>query len=327
MLSRSPSPLLFLFLLLLGSALGCWRLQPRSPAREPVTLDPGVLSALRPRHPAWGLEFEWVETTAYCTHFVFRFQTYSDSEGDFKSVVGDYYATRTTGGRPAPLLLVSPILAGPVDDYLASRLFSWQATKHGMSTFFLQQEKVILAPDRDGLNLEAWVRENARDNIKALDLIAGLPEVDGSRLGSFGVSLGAIKNVVLVAMERRLRANVMVLAGADLPRILETSQEELVARYLRGRFERDGLHPAEVSAELRRWFFSEPANLAKGIATDRVILFLGRLDNKVPYESGMFLRRELGEPLTHVFLLGHYTAVLGAPWTASKALGWLRERL
>lgn len=287
-----------------------------------------MLDALHPRHAAWGLELELVESSRVYDRYVFRFRTYCDVRSDLETVSGDYYATkRREPGARAPLLLMSPILAGPVDDYLATRFMSSRACRRGLSAFFLHQEKVILDPDRSAVRLQAWLEENCRDYLKALALLSRLPEVDPTRLGSFGVSLGGIKNVLLIAAEKRLRANVLVLAGADLAAMLETSREKLVERYLRGRKERDGLDPEDVAEEIRRWLYLEPGRLAPGIESDRVLLFLGRLDDKVPYGGGLRLRRRLGEPETWILPLGHYTAILAAPWAVEKALGWVVARL
>lgn len=304
----------------------CFHLPREEPGRSPSPVDSALLALLRPRHDAWDLRLESAEETDTYERFVFSFQTYCDYLGDFKTVRGDYYRTRLLGETGAPLVVLSPILAGPVDDYLASRYFSAQACGVGLSTYFLHQEEVILDPDRDAADLEARIRDNIRDNIKALELFCGLRDVDPGRLGSLGISLGGIKNVVLIACEPRLTANVLCLAGADLPRILLESRETLVEEYLARRRQRDGLEPQEVAAEFRRWLRSEPLHLAETICNDRVILFLGRFDDKVPYATGLFLREKLGSPEAYILPLGHYSAVLAAPWTAGVAMDWLLER-
>ena len=85
--------------------------------------------------------------------------------------------------------------------------------------------------------------------------------------------------------------------------------------------------PTAVADEFRRDFRSEPATFAAGVGADRVLLFLGRCDDKVPFESGLLLREKLGKPETYFMPLGHYTSVLAAPWAARVALAWLRARL
>src|SRR5690606_6215060 len=241
-----------------------------------------------PRHDAWGFRLELVETSRRWQRYIFRFETYDDS-GGHHTVRGDWYAPEEAFEEPAPLLVLSPILAGPVDDYRASRFLAKEACKRGISAFFLHQETTILDPTRDALALERRLLENVRDNRKALDLFARRREVDRERLGSFGVSLGAIKNVALIAAEPRLRANVLVLAGGDLARILGESREGLVERYLESRGVA-GAKASTVAQEFRRWIVSEPLVCARAIDPRRVRLYLGRFDNKVPYESGLLLR-------------------------------------
>jgi hypothetical protein len=300
---------------------------PASP-RPPVDLPADVLADYRPRHPGYGLELEpsW-DTGTHHESFAFRFLTYSEMECRPKAVEGRYY--RPPGiprGEKVPLIIIAPILAGAVTDYLECRIFSRWACAAGLATFYLHQEKDILTDARDGVDFEKLIRENIQDNIRALDLFVERPEVDPARLGSLGISLGAIKNVVLIAVEPRLEANVLCLAGADLPRILLRSRERRVERYVEKREEREGLTPDEVAADLERNFQAEPARFAPAIASDRVLLFLGSLDRSVPYDLGLLLREKLGLPDTWIMLAGHYSGILAAPFAANRGFAFFHRR-
>ncbi|MBN1443234.1 MAG: hypothetical protein JXA90_11025 [Planctomycetes bacterium] len=306
---------------------GCSHLAKGEPARAREALDPGLLAELRPLHPGRALGLDLQERGRDHERYVFRFQAYSELEGDFEEVVGDYYRSLRAGSRGAPLVAISPILGGTFDDYLACRYFSRQACARGISTFFLHQETVILDPRRDAVDLEARIRENVRQNLLAVDLLGALGEVDADRLGTFGISLGAIKNVALVASDPRWRASVLCLAGADLPAILTGSRERLVLEYLQARERASGITAAGVAREFQRGFRCDPARLAPAVEPARVLLLLGACDDKVPYAQGLLLRDKLGEPETYILPLGHYTSVVAAPWAASVALGWMRERM
>jgi hypothetical protein len=263
----------------------------------------------------------------YHRSFRFSFSTFSEALGDFRRVEGRFYRSlRVPPAGRGPLVQISPILAGAVNDYLECRVFSRWACEHGLSTFFLEQEEDILIPGRDAIDLERRLRENIQDNIRALDLLVERPDVDPARLGTFGISLGAIKNVVLFAVEPRFTGNVVCLGGADLPRILRESKERRVVLYVRAREEAEGLSAEDVARELQRDFKGEPAVFARGVENDRVLLILGSLDDKVPYATGRILREALGDPETHVVFLGHYTGILAAPFAARKGFAYLRER-
>jgi hypothetical protein len=293
-----------------------------------VDLPPEVLAAYRPRHPGYGLELEpGPDSGTHHESFTFRFRTYSEMECRPKEVDGTFYRPRGLGRRErVPLIVIAPILAGAVTNYLECRVFSRWACAEGMAAFYIHQEKDILTDARDGIGFEKLIRENIQDNIRALDLFLERPEVDPARLGSLGISLGAIKNVVLIAVEPRLTANVLCLAGADVPRILLRSNERRVERYLRRREEREGLTREEIAQELARNFQAEPSMFAPAISADRVLLFLGSLDRSVPYDLGLLLREKLGRPDTWILLAGHYSGIALAPFAANRGFAYFRRR-
>jgi hypothetical protein len=312
---------------ILAALLGCSHLEPSSTPRPPVPLPADLERVLRPPDASWGLELATLEQEEDYELLSLRFRCFGELDGDFRVVEGEYYRTRRVDpGAAAPLVVMSPILGGTGDDYLASRYFARCACERGISAMFLHQETVILDPRRDVFELERRLRQNIRDNIRAIDLLVTRPEVDAGRLGSIGISLGGIKNVVLIAADPRLSANVLCLAGIDLPEIILTSREPMVEEYLDGRREVDGLDTAGVAAELRRFLRCRPAYCAPSIASERVFLVLGRIDDKVPYRTGLALREALGGPATWVLPTGHYTTVLMAPWLADGVIDWLHRR-
>jgi hypothetical protein len=292
-----------------------------------VPLTPEDLAPYRPRHPGFDFRLEPADDKGESHEsFRFRFTAFSEMERDLKTVEGTFYRSRKVpSGHPSPLVLCSPILAGAAGDYLECRVFSRWACARGLSTFYVHQEEDILAGWRDGVEFERLFRENIQDNLRALDLFVARPDIDPERLGTLGISLGGIKNVVLIAVEPRFRGNVLCLAGADLPAILGRSEERRVLRYVRARMEREGLTREEVVADLRANVLSEPARFAESVASDRVLLFLGSLDDKVPYDTGLLLREKLGEPETYIIPVGHYTAILVAPYAARRAFAFLRR--
>jgi hypothetical protein len=259
--------------------------------------------------------------------FVFHFDTFSEMDGDFKRVDGKYYRSlKASERKKGPLLIMAPILAGAADDYLACKIFSRWAAANGMSSFYVYQEEDILIPKRDGVELERLFRENVQDNIKTLDLLLERPEVDPKRLGTFGISMGAIKNVILMAVEPRLEGNVLCMAGADLGQIVLSSKEKRVVEYVRERCRREGITPEEIASDIRCQLKAEPGRWAETVSNERVLLFLGIFDNKVPYSSGLLLREKLGNPETYILPLGHYTSMISATFAAHHAFTFLKRR-
>jgi dienelactone hydrolase len=227
---------------------------------------------------------------------------------------------------PAPLLQISPILGGALNDYLLARVIAGWAADAGFSCFFIYQPEEILDAHVDGAGMTRLLRRTTAENLAAIRLLCARPEVDAARIGSFGVSLGAIKNVLLLAAEPRIAGGVLCLPGGDLARILALSRETLVERYFENRSEASGLDRAAIVAELREHLAIEPLAVAPAVGAERVLLFLGSLDDKVPYATGLALYQGLGRPELHVFPVGHYTGMVTAPRAAALGFVWLKER-
>ena len=297
----------------------------------PVVEEPeegaSALAPLVPEHSAFDLELELLDETASHERFRLSAASYSEMLHEFKTIEGEYYRSRRIPeGRPGPLILISPILGGDATDYLACHVFGRWACSLGISAFFLYQERSILSPDLDGLGLEALLRDLVRDNIKTLRLFLTRPEVDPRRLGSLGISLGAIRNLLIIAAEPRLKANIVVMGGVDLASILLESREPGVLSYFRRRTRREGITREEACDDIRRHLWSEPGRFVDRIDSERVILFLARYDDKVPLKYGQRLREKLGNPETHILPGGHYTAMLLAPYAASKGFAYMTKR-
>ncbi len=302
---------------------GCRHFEPLDPSAQAEPLEASQLAALRPPGAPWGLQFSLRDEDEARERFEFRFWRWDGGLGDFAAVRGDFYRARSA--RPTPLIVLAPILAGPVDDYRASRFLAESAAESGVGSFFVHQEELILAPERDAAALEARLRRSVRENIAALDLFAALPEVDEGRLGSIGVSLGSIRNLVLAAAEPRLSANVFCLAGSGLETILVHSREPLVEAYLEARRAGEALSPDEVASEIVRDLPSRPRELLASIGERGTLLILARFDNKVPYQNGLELARSLPRASRVEVSTGHYTAFLLAPWIANRAISSLLE--
>lgn len=315
------------WVLLVSSLCGCSHFVPTQAQVLPQRQDPG-LRAYRPSHAGWGLTLEPLPGASDRRREVFRFTFHaaSHSHGDVRRVEGTFYRTRRGAqGEPTPLICLTPILAGAVDNYLACRFFAWWATEDGMSAFYLHQDEDVLTVERDSLGLEELIRQSIQDNIRALDLLVKRPDVDPQRLGSIGISMGAIKNVTLLAAEPRLRANVLCLGGANLARVFATSRERRVVRYVEKRRSWDGVSIEELGDEMAAFFAAEPARWAPQVGRDRCLLFLGTVDDKVPYDCGLDLWEKLGQPEAYFLPLGHYTGIAAAPFCARLMFRYFRR--
>ena len=98
---------------IIASVLGCPHLEQQPSDRVAEELRPDQSEPLDPRHPAYGLRWKEVDSGWGYTAYRFRASTYSESEGRFKTIAGEYFRTaEVPEGERGPLIVVAPILGG-----------------------------------------------------------------------------------------------------------------------------------------------------------------------------------------------------------------------
>ncbi len=220
-------------------------------------------------------------------------------------LVLDYYPCKSGGYQPG--LLISPIMGGSnkiakhFAVYLSKRGYHCMVV-HRPPNFFegIEYPKVI-----DSLLRMAVIRDRM-----ALDWLCQREEVDSSRLGSFGVSYGGIKNVILAGVEPRLKVNIFALAGGDLASLFMQSNLEELEAFRQRLIEKEGIDLKSFERDMRKLIKAEPLKFAPYIDARRTLLILARMDHTVPRRNGELLREALGYPRTVYIPAGHYSTAL-----------------
>ena len=244
----------------------------------------------------------------------------------------DYYPCDENGSAPG--LLISPILGGK--NRVASH-FAQRFSMRGYHCLVVHRPPDLLKKARRGEAIELSSLEEQmcdaviRDRI-ALDWLCQQEGVDTEALGSFGVSYGGIKNVILAGVEPRLKANVFALAGGDFGSILTTSNLEKLDSIRTAIREKNGWTMEELRDAIREEILSEPLRFAPYINAQKTFLILARMDATVPRRTGERLRQALGCPKTLYVPTGHYSAVLltgmvVCPYIEQRALTFFDEHL
>ncbi|MBI1851403.1 MAG: hypothetical protein HYR85_13770 [Planctomycetes bacterium] len=228
------------------------------------------------------------------------------------------------GAHRAPVVLVSPILKG---DYALERLLARALAGAGFSAVVLHQPREILDADDGPRELERLMRHNVVEARAVIDWLEGRPEIDPRRIGVLGVSLGSIKSAILLAVEPRVQAGVLVITGGDVAGILEDSVEREVRRWVEKRAARSNEGEADVIDDVRAAFVDDPLALARFVDPREVLLVLARFDHSIPYGYGLRLQRALRGARTIVYPTGHYTLVLFLPAVEDALIHFFRERL
>jgi dienelactone hydrolase len=234
-----------------------------------------------------------------------------------------HYRPRPAGGTPRPLVLLSPVLGNGA---LLVNELATAVTRKGYHAAMVFRKDLEFHPERSLEDAEAEIRLVVMRSKQVVDWFLTQPDVDGRRLGTLGVSAGAIVNACVAGADPRLRAHVFVLAGGPLADVLVDSRERRFVRYGRAIGASLGWTPDQVRAELRRTIRTDPVLLAPQVRGD-VLLFLARGDTSVPTRHGWTLWEALGRPRVHVLPSGHRTSFALLGWITGRAADFLADRL
>ncbi|MBI3850068.1 MAG: hypothetical protein HY298_07245 [Verrucomicrobia bacterium] len=242
-----------------------------------------------------------------------------DSNPVSKPTVLEYYQL-ARGTNPVILLL--PVSGG---GYQIERFFARYFARHGFSVVIVRRTKIARELNEIA-TINDWMKQRLADLRRVIDWVETRPELDAGRIGVFGISMGGIQGTMLTALDKRVRAAVLGLAGEDLPYILAHSTEKGVVRRREAYLRERQLPRERVEEELRQTIVWDPKTLAPCIDPQRAMLVLGIFDTTVPFKKGWALRKSIGRPETVLLPTGHYTALLCIPYIEHRARKFLQAR-
>lgn len=153
---------------------------------------------------------------------------------------------------------------------------------------------------------------------RAVDFLQTRPEVDASRIGLVGVSLGGILGGVFAAVEPRVDAPVLWAAGGDWGTLITTSTHPFARRF-RARGTQNAVAIRAVMADV------DPARYAARIAPRSLLLLNGASDTVVPRACADALFQAAREPKRREILPGgHVSDPLAL---LDRTVRWFNENL
>jgi hypothetical protein len=233
----------------------------------------------------------------------------------------DYYDIHPMGR--APVVMVLPILGGGNG---IARSFAQSFAENGYAAVLVHRQEEY--KKLNSLNLlNPTLEQIVIDHRQAIDWIETRPELDAGRIGVFGISMGGIKGALLDAIEERVAASVLVMAGGDIPYILTKSNEDTIAKRRKALMRAEKITAGELYNQLSSMITADPLRLAEYIDARKILLILARYDEVVPFKKGEELRHKIGNPETIYLLSGHYSAALYIPYVEYKSLRFFDRQL
>jgi len=180
-------------------------------------------------------------------------------------------------------------------------------------------EDVELLSGNPHQSVEA-VRQAVLDNRRALDWLQSRPDIDPTRMGVAGISLGGILAPLIAGVDHRARVLVTIVGGGDVSDLVYDS----AITY--------GLHPSLLYHgvtfdSLKRDYTNiEPTNWLHGFDPKNALLFNGRFDVFVNPKQAHHLAKALGGAPIVWINTGHYGTVFAEKQIEAVGAKFVRSR-
>lgn len=146
------------------------------------------------------------------------------------------------------------------------------------------------------------MRQGVCDVRRALGWLAVRPDLDPTRLGVTGISLGGIVSSIVAAVDPAVTSGVFLLAGGDLSRILWGMPE--TARF-RDAWQAAGKTVSDLKVLTDPF---DPLTYAHRLAGKHLLMIAGKVDEVIPPASVQALWNAAGRPPIDWYDCGHYSA-------------------
>ena len=180
-------------------------------------------------------------------------------------------------------------------------LFDWAAMRAAAT-----EEELIALAER----MVERVRTHVVDIRRAIDWAETQPDIDASRIGLIGFSMGAVVASLVAANEPRIAASVLAMGGANVHEMFATcfgrakdARETIISRlgWTKETFEEKLEKPLTPI---------NPARFAGRVNPERVIMFEAGHDTCIPKSGREALWRAMGQPQRITWPYNHKMAFL-----------------
>lgn len=232
------------------------------------------------------------------------------------------YFMPLSAGRAAVVVML-PIMKSSL---AIERFFARYYARRGIAAVILTDVHSPAATE-DIRRLDSGLRETVIQARQAIDWIETRAELDRTRIGVLGLSMGGIRASLLAAVDTRVRGAALALVGSDLPHIVAHSNESVFVRLRAHQLQAFQRTPDALELELRSLLHSDPGRYAAYIDAERTLLVLALYNSTVSYAKGAQLRSLIGNPETITIPTGHYSSVVYSMYIRSATFEFLRAKL
>lgn len=250
--------------------------------------------------------------------FVVRQVSLPSASDSAEPIEFEYYDV--DGDARTPVVVLLPVFNGQLK---IPRFFARYFANQGWAA-------VVVTRGRNPLDAltapESAVLDNLQGYHRVLDWIELEPELDPSRIGVLGVSLGAMDAVMLTALDQRVNSLVIAMAGGDLSYLLANTNYRRVVRTIDNMAADLGTSREALGAKLDAAIKLDPLAVAPYVDAERVFMILTRTDAIIPFAAQEQLRETMGSPESLYLVTGHRPSVVFFPKVRTAAFEFFERR-
>jgi BAAT / Acyl-CoA thioester hydrolase C terminal len=222
-------------------------------------------------------------------------------------------------------VVILPVTRG---DYPTKKVAAYLAG-HGMaSLLFLSRSSFTGNSEKDFPTLAVQIHDYVVEVRQSLDWLTRQPSIDSNRIGLLGMSLGAIVGTLVGGADPRIRSEVLLLGGGDLPGIIFSTHERSFVKMRYRLMEKQRLSPQALKQEAEKILASvEPLSHARRLSPANILMINAYFDQVVPRTYTLALWERIGRPHLVFVPTGHYTAILFLWYAESEAYGHFKKTL
>jgi dienelactone hydrolase len=317
--ANGPLPVLLLALIMF-SAAGCIHHPLEKPARAAAPLPKGLE---RPPHqgaaPTLAERKELQKRSSYTINEI------TLNVGKDRTLRAQYFLPDPRKHRPEkmPAIVILPIMGGKT--YPLEEIFATSFARSGYACI-IPHRPDIKDEIKNLEDIDPLLRNSSHDVSRAIDWLETQSNIDSTRIGLFGISLGAIRGTMVMALDPRIRAGVLGLGGGDLAYILTHSSEKRLVVARDKILARNNLDLKEAEARLRENITYDPMAFAASVDPSRVMMVIAAWDTVIPPKTSWQLRRKLGNPEAIELWSGHYTSVIHIPYLRQASCRFFKKK-
>ena len=251
-------------------------------------------------------------------HFVVRQVSLPSASESADPIEFEYYDV--DGDARTPVVVLLPVFNGQLKiPRFFARYFANQGWAAVVVTRGRNPLEALTAPEKA-------FRDNLQDYHRVLDWVELEPQLDPSRIGVLGVSLGAMDAVMLTALDPRVNSLVIAMAGGDLSYLLANTNYRRVVRTIDSMAADLGTSRAALGAKLDAAIKLDPLAVAPYVDAQRVFMILTRTDAIIPFAAQEQLRETMGSPESLYLMTGHRPSVVFFPKVRNAAFEFFERR-